>query len=112
MAGAAAALVEKLVGGRFNVRETDVTLTTTQGEILRNDPERVGWFIVNTGAAQAQLGFSTGISAAAAILVPLTGGQLSANVLDDYTLPTFAMYGRVEAGTTTLHIVETRRVSE
>ena len=111
MPGAAQLFVERLVGGFFVARETDLTLTTTAAEILRNDPERVGWLLVVTGATQAQLAFNIQITLATAILIPASGGSFSVNVREDFTLPTNALYGNVDVGTTTVHIVEVVRVS-
>ena len=111
MAGAAEIFVRKLVGGFFITREQDLTLTTTQQEVVRNDPERVGYLLVVTGATQAQFAFNPGVSATQAILVAGGGGTFRTNVREDFMLPTVAMHGRVEAGTSTLHIVEVVRVS-
>ena len=111
MVGAAQAFIERLVGGFFVVRERDVGLTTTAVEILRNDPERVGWLVVVTGATQAQLAFNIQVTAANAILIPGSGGSFTANVREDFTLVTVSLYGNVAAGTTTLHIVEIVRVA-
>lgn len=111
MTGSAQQFVEQFVGGLFAVRERDLTLTTTEQEVLRNDPERVGWLIIVTGAVTAQLAFASVITTATSILVPGTGGFFSANVREDFTLPTVSLHGNVAAGTTTLHIVEIVRVS-
>lgn len=111
MTGSAQQFIERFVGGLFAVRETDLTLTTTEQEILRNDPERVGYLIIVTGATQAQLAFAGVITTATAILVPGTGGFFSANVREDFILPTVALFANVAAGTTTLHIIEINRVS-
>ena len=86
MAGAAAEFVAALVGGFFVVRERDVTLTTTAAEFIRNDPERVAYLVVVTGATEAQLAFRIEITAATSIRI-------------------------AGAGTTTVHIVEVVRVS-
>ena len=111
MSGAAQQFIEQLVGGFFVTRERDVTLTTTAAEILRNDPERVGYLISVTGATEAQLAFNINVTTAASIRVPGSGGTFSANVREDFMLPTVSLYGNVAAGTTTLHIVEIIRVS-
>lgn len=111
MPGAAQLFVERLVGGFFVARETDITLTTTAAEILRNDPERVGWLLVVTGATQAQVAFNSAPTAAASILIPGSGGSFAVNVREDFMLPTGAVHGRVEAGTSTVHIVEVVRVA-
>lgn len=111
MPGAAQEFVERLVGGFFVTRETDVTLTITAAEILRNDPERVAWLIIVTGTTEAQLAFNTNPTTAESIRIPGSGGSFSANVREDFTLPTNALHGNVAAGTTTLHIVEVVRVA-
>ena len=111
MSGAAQEFVGRLVGGFFVVRETDVTLTTAAAEILRNDPERVSWLITVTGATEAQLAFNANPTTAEAMRIPGNGGTVSANVREDFTLPTNALHGNVTAGMTTLHIVEVVRVS-
>ena len=111
MTGAAQQFIERLVGGFFVTRERDLTLTTTAQEILRNDPERMGWLIVVTGATEAQLAFNINVATATSIRVPGSGGTFSANVRDDFMLPTVSLYGNVNAGTTTLHIIEIVRVS-
>lgn len=111
MAGAAALFVEKLVGGVFAVRERDVTLGVAEVEILRNDPERVGWIIINTGAVTAQVSFNAVITTATAILIASVGGSFSANVQEDFVMTAFSMHGNTAAGVTTLHIVEIVRQS-
>ena len=111
MPGAAQLFIERLVGGFFITRESDVTLITTAAEILRNDPERVGWLVVVTGVTEAQLAFNINITTTESIRIPGSGGSFSANVREDFMLPTVALYGNVAAGTTTLHIVEVVRVS-
>lgn len=111
MPGAAQIFIEKLVGGFFVTRETDLTLSTTVRQVLRNDPERVGWLIVVTGGTTAQLAFNANITLATAILISGAGGTFSANVREDFTLTTVGVFGRVEAGNTTIHIIEVIRVS-
>lgn len=111
MPGAAELFIQDFVGGFFAVRERNLTLSTTAQEVLRNDPERVGWLIVVTGATQAQLAFNALPTAANAVLIAGLGGSFSVNVREDFVLPTWSLHGAVAAGTTTLHIVEIVRVS-
>ncbi len=111
MSGAAQQFIEKTVGGFFVTRERDVTLTATAAEVLRNDPERVGYLISVTGATEAQFAFNINVATATSIRVPGSGGTFSANVREDFMMPTVSLYGNVAAGTTTLHIIEIVRVS-
>ena len=109
--GAAQQFLEQFFGGLVAVRETDFTLTTTVQEVLRNDPERLGYIILVTGATTGQFAFRSVITTATAILVAGVGGSFSVNVREDFTLVTNALHGNVAAGTTTIHIVEIVRVS-
>lgn len=111
MVGAVEALIEREVGGRFTVRESTVTVTAASTQIMRADPERTAWAIVNTGAVLATIGF--GASEPATDTIPLTanGGGMSATVREDFTLPTFPVFGIVLVGTTTIRVVEIMRVS-
>ncbi len=111
MTGAAQQFMERFFAGFVAVRERTLTLTTTTQEVLRNNPERVGWLIVVTGATTAQLSFGPVPTAASSILIGGSGGTFSANVRDDFTLPTHSLNGNVAAGTTTLLIIEIVRVS-
>ena len=111
MAGAAETFVAAVVGGFFVTRERDVTLTTVVAEVLRNDPERVGWLVSNTGSVETQVAFNVSVSAARSHRIPSGGGSFSANVREDFTMVAGSLHGRVEAGTTTLHITEIVRVA-
>lgn len=111
MTGSAQQFVERFVGGLFAVRDSDIVLTVATQEVLRNDPERVGWLIIVTGATTGRFVFRGDPTAASAILVAGVGGSFSANVREDFTLTTHALNGNVAAGTTTVHVVEIVRVS-
>ncbi len=112
MSGAAQQFMERFFGGFVAVTERTLTLTTTTQEVLRNNPERVGFLIVVTGSTTAQLAFGPAPTAAASILIGGSGGSFRANVREDFTMVTHALNGNVASGTTTLLIVEIARVSE
>ena len=110
--GAAQLFIEQFFGGFVAVIERTLTLSTTTQEVLRNNPERVGFLIVITGSTTAQFAFGPVPTAAASILVGGSGGTFRANVREDFTMPTHALNGNVAAGTSTLFIIEVVRVSE
>jgi len=103
--------MERFFGGFVAVVERTLTLTTTTQEVLKNNPERLGFLIVVTGATTAQFAFGPAPTAAASILIGGSGGSFRANVGEDFTMVTMAMNGNVAAGTTTLLIIEIVRTS-
>ncbi len=112
MPGAVEEIIGREVSGRFAVEESTLTVTATVGEILRNDPERVGWLLVNTGSVDLEAAWTRPATGADSIPIQSNGGSLSVNVREDFVLPTHSLLGRVSAGTTTVRRTIIRRVSE
>lgn len=106
MPGAVAEIIAKEVSGPFSTRERVVTVAVTATQLLRANPERVGWVLTNTGAAQVTIGFRASTPAADTLPMQANGGGLSANVREDFILPTFPLFGIVSAGTSTVHVIE------
>lgn len=111
MAGAIEAIIGAEVGGRFTLRERTVSVTSTVSEILKANPERAGWLIVNTGGTEVQFGWSQKLTAADSIPFGSNGGGASVNVREDFVLPIFPTYAVVSSGSSTLRVIEIVRVS-
>lgn len=112
MAGAVEEIIGREVPGRFAVEESTVVVGTAVSEILKNDPERVSWLLVNTGTTTAQVSFELSPGTPDAIPIFGDGGSLSVNVREDFVLTTHSLLGSVAVGTTTLRLTVIRRVSE
>ena len=112
MPGAVEQLLEAQVGGTFAVEQLSLTVTTTVGEILRNDPERVGFLLVNTGPQTLEVAWRRPATGVDSIPIAANGGSLSVNVPEDFVLPTHSLLGRVAVATTTVLVTLIRRVSE
>ena len=112
MTGAAQQFMEQFFGGFVAVIERTLTLSTTTQEVLRNNPERIGFLIMVTGSVTAQFAFGPVPTAAASILIGGSGGSFRANVREDFTMTTMALNGNVASGTSTLLIIEIVRVNE
>lgn len=111
MPGAVEELIARDFGGRVAVEERTLTVTATVGEILRNDPERLGWLLVNTGSVDLEVAWTRPATGVDSIPIQANGGSLSINVREDFVLPTHSLLGRVSAGTTTVRLTLIRRVS-
>lgn len=112
MPGAVEQIIGKEFPGQTAVEERTATVATAVAEVLRNDPERLMWLIVNTGSVIARVSWATAAGVANTIPIAADGGSLSVNVREDFVLPTHSLQASVGVGTTTLRITTVRRVSE
>jgi len=112
MPSAVETIIAKEVAGPFTTRESVVTVAAAPTQILRQDPERVGWVLINTGAVRCFLGFRESSPSAETLPLQADGGGASANIREDFVLPTFPMFGVVLAGTSTVYVIEIVRVGE
>lgn len=111
MPGAVEEILAAEFSGRVAVEDFTLTVTATVGEILRNDPERLSWLLVNTGSVDLEVAWSRPATGVDSIPIQANGGSLSVNVREDFVLPTHSLLGRVSAGTTTVRLTTVRRVS-
>lgn len=95
MPGAVAELIAKDFGGPVTVREREVTVADTPAtRILGNNPERLAYIIVNQASGDLRLRFSAaGAGGSSFIPISASGGSLSVDVREDFTLPTHEVFG-------------------
>lgn len=110
MQGAVEAIIVNEVAGPFTTRESVVTVAAAPTQILRQDPERVGWVLTNTGGVRVNIGFRESTPSVQTLPLQANGGGASANVREDFVLPTFPVFGAVLAGNSTVHVIEIVRV--
>lgn len=111
MPGAVEEMIAKEISGRFVVESDSITLGVTLGTVLRNDPERASYLIVNTGSVDAQLTWQRPGGLALSVPLVANGGSLSLNWREDLVLVTHELLGTVGAGNTTLMTLSVRRVN-
>ena len=76
-------------------------------QLLRNNPDRLGYIIVNLGANDMLVSFDEHPAANRGIFVANGGGILSLNVNDDYELVGYPVYGTAPLGATAIFVMET-----
>jgi hypothetical protein len=95
-------------GTNFKVTENPITgtITTTPTLILHNNPDRLGWIIINQGTNDAYLGFKASITAGTGIPLKAGGGQVIIFYEEDLILPEYEVWGISETGNTTVWVLE------
>lgn len=77
--------------------------------VMQNSPDRVGYLIMNLGAAIAYVAPTSAAAPLFGILLAAGGGVNGTNAKDDAEFPTMPVWG-IGAGATTLYVIETRAV--
>lgn len=112
MEGSVARLIRERVGGIFETVTSTVTVTTTSTRILRQNPERVGYLLINTGNSRVDLSFEQVIVTGESIPLGPGGGSLSVSVEEDFTMSTYPLFGQAITASSTVRIIEIVRVSD
>lgn len=110
--GAVSDLVAGRLGGVVNVRQRRQVIQVTPEQVLRNDPERLFWLVVNTGGIRAFVSFDRDVDTQNGIIVGPDGGSLSVTIEDDFIAPVFPLFAVIPPGgpvSTNLVIIEVRR---
>ena len=81
------------------------SIPVTAGQLLQNNPNRVGFLLVNLGATDAYVGPFPDVSVNKGIFVAASGGSLKVEYTEDYILPTYDWYG-IAAIATNILIME------
>ncbi len=86
--GAVALFLEKQLFGSFVTRERVIPVATIAAVLLNNNPERIGYILVNTGTASLTLRLSRTITQNEGIVMPNNGDTLSTTYIEDGNFPT------------------------
>jgi len=88
---------------------TDTVLTTAT-LILRNNPDRIYWLIVNLSANDGYIGWDPQVSSTRGLLLPANGGYASASIVEDGELVIMEVYAVNLNAQGTYMIVEVERI--
>jgi len=95
---------------RLIVNPVTPTVGTTATEILRNNPDRVFWLIVNLSPNDGYAGWDREVSSSKGILIPANGGYASASIEEDGELVIYPVYAINLVAAGTWMIVEVERI--
>lgn len=86
--GAVQTALEKQFFGRFTSREAVVPVGVTAQVILNNNPERIGWVLVNTGNIQITIRLDRTVSAGQGVIAAQQGDTIASTFIEDGQVPT------------------------
>jgi len=95
---------------RLIINPVTNTVATTATEVLKNNPDRVYWLIVNLSAYDGYAGWDRQVSATKGLLIPANGGYASASALEDGELVIYPVFAVNLTASGTWMIVEVERV--
>jgi len=82
------------------------TVGTTATEILRNNPDRIFWMVINTSVNKGYIGWDKDVSASRGIPISPSGGYVSASIEEDGELVIHPVWAINENAQGTYYIVE------
>jgi len=95
---------------KLNTNPVTSTVGTTPTEILKNNPDRVFWLIVNLSGNDGYVGWDREVSSSKGLLVPSNGGYVSASAVEDGELVIYPVYAINLVAAGTWMIVEVVRI--
>jgi len=100
--------VEKELGFPTRAIENPVrdTVDTTPRIVLRLNPDRFQWLIVNMGDADIYIGFTKEVSSTRGIVVAADGGYASMHARDDGEAVTYEIWAVAATGTQAIYVIE------
>jgi len=100
--------VEKELGFPTRAVENPVrdTVDTTPRIILRQNPDRFQWLIVNLGTADIYIGFTSEVSSKRGIIVAANGGYTAMHAREDGEAVTYELWAVAATGTQNIYVIE------
>jgi len=86
------ALMQQLYG-RFTVSESTVSVATTSTQILKNNPERVGFVMINSGSYLLTISIRADLELYKGFVLSQRGDTMASLFIEDGILPILDFYG-------------------
>lgn len=86
--GAVELALEQQLFGRFTTRERVVSVDDTSILLFGNNPERMGWVLVNTAAQQLTFRLQPAVTSGEGFILVNSGDTCSVTYLEDGQFPT------------------------
>lgn len=86
--GAVQRALELQLFGKFTTITRTESVSVNGVVIFKNNPERIGWVMVNTGNIQVTFGVNQNIENNKGFILPQLGDTVSVNYIEDAQFPT------------------------
>lgn len=102
--------LERQLFGRFTSRESVIAVPLTPIIIFKNNPERIGWVLVNTGNIQITIQLGREVVAGKGVIAPAQGDTITTTYIEDAQVPTREWSAVASAAGGEIFIIEMIRV--
>lgn len=109
--GAVQRALESQLFGKFTTVRRLISVAQTPEVIFKNNPERIGWVMVNTGNIQITFDIIQDVTAGKGLILPAEGDTVSVNYIEDAQYPTHEISAIASAAGGEVYITEFIRVS-
>ena len=96
--------------GKFTTIETTVVVGVVSAVLLKNNPERIGYILVNTGGARLTFAITQDVTEGKGLLLPELGDTLSTTYIEDGQFPTHELSAIAGVGGSEVFIIQFIRV--
>jgi len=104
--GAALAYTQQLLGGPVFEQDSSVTTSANIQQLVPGNGDRVALVIINTGSNDAMIWLDSTISSTVGIRIAASGGSVTMEVTEDFTLPSRQWFCLQINGATPLAVIE------
>lgn len=104
--GAVQRALELQLFGVFTTRETTLTVNADSKVILNNNPERIGFVIVNSGATLITFSLKRDLVSGTGFILPQHGDTVTSSFVEDGQFPTNELSAISDAAGGVLYILE------
>jgi len=109
--GAVQMALEQQLFGRFTVREGIVAVGITTQVLLKNNPERIGYVLTNTGNIQITMQLKRDLVVGKGLIIAAQGDTMSTTFIEDGQFPTFELSAIAAGVGGEVYVLEFIRVS-
>ena len=101
-------LLETQYGIKTDIRINPLTsqIQTTATELLKPDPNRLAWTLINLGAQACYVAFTPDVATSKGVYVAATGGVFSLLWNEDFSLVCFPVYALTTVAAVDIYLVE------
>ena len=104
--GAVQRALEVQLFGRFTTRESIIAIGTDAGVLIKNNPERIGLVLVNTGLALITFGLKRDLLVNKGFILSQAGDTMTSNYIEDAQFPTHELSAIADGAGGELYVVE------
>lgn len=101
-------VIERLYGVKTDMRVNPVAsqIGATATQLLKNNPDRLAWTLINLGTEAVYLAFTPDVAATKGIYVAAGGGTMGLLFSEDFELVTYPIWGIGAVGSDNIYLVE------